>query len=60
MTVALDAVYCVMTKLPTSYRLSPEALRLIAKLAKHLGLSQAAVLEQAVRQLARKEKLTPS
>jgi predicted DNA-binding protein len=45
-----------MTKHATSFRLSPEALRHLAALAKRLGLSQAAVLELAIRQLARKER----
>jgi hypothetical protein len=39
----------------TSMRLSPEAKRLIAQLAVHLGLPKAAVMEQAVRVLARRE-----
>jgi predicted DNA-binding protein len=41
----------------TSFRLSDEALRLIALLTAHLGLSQASVVELAVRDLARKNKL---
>lgn len=43
------------TKLPNSYRLSEEARNLIVRLAEHLGLSQANVIEMAVRQLARRE-----
>jgi hypothetical protein len=42
---------------PTSFRLSPEALALIKQLAEALGLSQAAVLELAIRRLARSEKI---
>lgn len=44
-------------KKPTSFRLSDEALELIAKLATHLGVSQAAVIEMAVRLLAKREKV---
>jgi predicted DNA-binding protein len=43
-------------KLPTSFRLSAEALELLEWLAKHLGVSQAAVLEMLIREKARKEK----
>jgi len=43
------------TKVAASYRLSGEALALIARLAKHHGISQAAVVEMAVRQQARKD-----
>jgi hypothetical protein len=42
-------------KIATSYRLSSEALTLIARLAKHHGISQAAVIEMAVREQARKD-----
>lgn len=42
-------------KRAASFRLSPEALRLLAELAEHLGLSQAACLELAIRQLAKRE-----
>lgn len=41
----------------TSYRLSPEALALIEALSKRLGVSRAAVVEVAVRHLARREKI---
>jgi hypothetical protein len=44
-----------MPRNPTSYRLSEECLRLIALLAKSLGINQTAVVEQAVRKLARAE-----
>jgi predicted transcriptional regulator len=46
-----------LMKSPTSFRLSPEALRLIGELAEKLGISQAAVVEISVRALARKEKI---
>lgn len=42
---------------PTSFRLSPEALRLIKELSERLGLSQASVVELAVRKLASGEAL---
>jgi predicted DNA-binding protein len=44
------------TKQSTSFRLSDEALCLIRELSESLGLSQAAVVEMAVRKLAREEK----
>ena len=44
-----------MVKQPTSFRLSAEALELIGRLADLLGLSQASIVEMAVRLLARKE-----
>jgi hypothetical protein len=45
------------TKGATSFRLSAEAKRLLEALAEYLGISQASVIEQAVRQLARREGL---
>ena len=45
-----------MTKEPTSFRLSPEALALIREMAERLGVSQASVIELAVRKLAREER----
>jgi hypothetical protein len=42
-------------KLASSYRLSPECRDLINRLAEALGISQAGVIEQAVRKLARAE-----
>jgi predicted transcriptional regulator len=39
----------------TSIRLSPEAKRLLADLAKKLSISQSAVLELAIREKARRE-----
>jgi predicted transcriptional regulator len=41
----------------TSMRLSPEAKRLLAKLAEALGISQAAVLELVIREKARRERV---
>jgi hypothetical protein len=41
-----------MKKEATSFRLSPEALRLTKEMADRFGLSQAAVIEMAVRMLA--------
>lgn len=43
------------TKRAASYRLSDEALAKIAKLAAHHGISQAAVIEMAIRAQARKD-----
>lgn len=42
-------------KKATSYRLSEDALELIEQLKEKLGISQASVVEQAVRKLARLE-----
>jgi len=47
------------TKVSRNYRLSPQALALIDQLASRLGLSQAGVLEVAVRVLARWEAAIP-
>jgi hypothetical protein len=44
-----------MPKNPTSFRLSDECLRLVARLSETLGINQTAVVEQAVRKLARAE-----
>ncbi len=44
-------------KRATSVRLTPEAKRLIVALANKMGISQSAVLELAIRHLARKEKV---
>ena len=43
------------TKIGSSYRLSAEGRDLINRLAEHLGISQASVIEMAVRKLARAE-----
>lgn len=39
-------------KYPTSIRLTPEAARLLKEVAKKLGITQAAVMEIALRRLA--------
>jgi len=43
-----------MDRSPTSFRLSTVALRIILLLAESLGLSRTAVVEMAVRELAKK------
>jgi hypothetical protein len=43
------------SKQASSYRLSPECRDLMNRLADHLGISQASVIEMAVRKLARAE-----
>jgi hypothetical protein len=42
-------------KLASSYRLSPECRRLMERLSQAMGISQASVLEYAVRKVARLE-----
>jgi predicted DNA-binding protein len=42
-----------MERRPTSFRLSDDALRLLAKLSKELGISQASCVELAIRKLAK-------
>jgi predicted DNA-binding protein len=44
-------------KQPTSFRLSEEALRLLKLLADAKGVSQASIIEMAVREMARKDGL---
>lgn len=46
-----------MSKQPTSVRLSDTAKRLVKKIAAKLGISQAAVLEIAIREKAEKERI---
>lgn len=41
----------------TSFRLSDEAIRLLKLLADNKGISQAAALEIAIREMAKKEKV---
>jgi len=41
-------------KRATSYRLTPEGLRLLAALAQQLGISQSACLELAIRDFAKR------
>lgn len=47
-----------MAKIPVAVRLSPVAKWQVKLLSEHLGLSQTAVIETAVRLLARREKIT--
>jgi hypothetical protein len=49
----------VGNKVGTSFRLSPVALELISQLTNKLGLSQAGVVELAVRKLAEAESVRP-
>lgn len=44
----------------STFRLSPEALALLARLATHYGLSRTSALEFAIREQARRLKLTPT
>jgi predicted DNA-binding protein len=44
-------------KRQTSIRMSQEAKRLLEKISKQLGISQSAVIEISIRQLAKKEKI---
>lgn len=46
-----------MAKKSTSIRITDEAKSLLEALAKRLGISQAAVMEVAIRNLAKKEGL---
>ena len=46
------------TKQGTSFRLSPEAISLIKEMAKKLGVSQADIVEMAVRVLAKRERVS--
>jgi len=47
----------VVPKYPNSFRLSDDALRLIAAIANKLGIGRTAVLEMAIRKLAEKENV---
>lgn len=40
-----------------SFRLTPEAKRIIKSLAKNLGVSQAAIIEMAIREKAKRDKV---
>ena len=42
---------------PTSHRLSEEARRLLALLAEKLSISQTAILELAIREKAKRERV---
>jgi hypothetical protein len=46
-----------VAKPPTSFRLSEDCQALLERLAEHLGITRTAVLEMAVRKLARAEHL---
>ena len=48
----------MQTKHPTSFRLTPEAERLIKELAQKLGIPQSAVIEMAIRNFSRQERIT--
>lgn len=54
--VALHNVRCIVELTAKSLRLSAEALRLLKIMAANNSLSQASVVELAVRELARKHK----
>jgi len=45
-------------KVPRSIRLTPTANRLLEALAQEMGLSQTAVIELAVRQMAKQQNIT--
>jgi Ribbon-helix-helix domain len=51
--------YIVNMKKKTSIRLSEEAQRLLEQLSRQLGISQSAVIEQAIRGLAKREGVPP-
>jgi hypothetical protein len=46
-----------MKRKPTSLRMTEEGKRLLELLAEKLGISQAAVLELAIRDMAKKEEV---
>ena len=48
-----------MDRKPTSYRLTTVAVELITLLAKSLGVSHTAVVEMAVRELAKRYQIQP-
>jgi len=47
-----------MPKKPTNIRLSEDAKKLLTLLAQKLGLSQTGVIELAIREFAKKEKIS--
>jgi predicted transcriptional regulator len=49
-----------MKKRATSLRLSDQARSLLVRLSERLGISQTAVLEMAIRKLAREEGINDS
>lgn len=48
-----------MDRKATSYRLTTTVLELICSLSEALGLNQTAVIELAVRELAKRNKIKP-
>jgi len=52
-----NALHCghMAARRATSFRLTAQALRLLAAAAKRSGISQAAILEIAIRRLAKRE-----
>lgn len=52
-------MYCMANKIPLGLRLSPEAVTIIQELAKNLGVSQAAIVEMAVRMYYQSQSSTP-
>ena len=42
-----------------SFRLSPEAILLLKRLAEEKGVSQAAILEMALREMSKREMIVP-
>jgi predicted DNA-binding protein len=44
-------------KKSTSFRLSPEALSLLSKMSQELGISQASLIELAVREFAKRKTI---
>ena len=46
-----------MKKYPIAFRLTEIAQELVDRLAEHLGMSKTAIVETAIRELARKEGL---
>jgi len=49
--------YDTMKKYPTSYRLSEQALRLLALIAEHKGVNQTDALELMIRDTAKRERI---
>jgi predicted transcriptional regulator len=50
--------YTFFMKALMSIRISQEAKDLLVRLAKHFGISQTAILELAIRQLAKQESIS--
>lgn len=47
-------MYCMDNKHSITFRLTPEAIELIKQWAKKLGVSQAAIMEMAIREFSEK------